>query len=102
MHAMHVNRHAQFECHSLSSVRDITIKYYRVKESNICRKYRGVVNLHTEEIMQMALIEIEPVSPTSLVGSAISGMGTYCLTSFLNDAHHSLVSTPKARWESMR
>ena len=31
--------------------------------------------------------EIEPVSPTSLIRSTSSGMGTYyCLTSFLNDA----------------
>ena len=37
------------------------------------------------------------VSPTSLIGSASSEMGTYYwLTSYLNDAHQSLVSTPKA------
>ena len=51
--------------------------------------------------MQMALIEIQPVSPTPLVSRASSGMGIYCLNSFLNDAHHSLISTPKAHSESM-
>ena len=56
----------------------------------------------THQRMHMTLIEIQPVSPMSLVGSASSGIGTYyCLTSFLNDAHHSLASPPKARSESV-
>ena len=39
-------------------------------------------------------------SRLSHINSSI-GMGTYFFTSFLNDAHHSFASTPKARSESM-
>ena len=45
--------------------------------------------------------EIAPVSPASLAGRASSEMGIYCLTSVLNDAHHSLVSKSTVRSESM-
>ena len=61
--------------------------------------------------MQTALTEIQSVSPTGLkfnrsrlrwlkFNRSSSGMGSYCLTSFLNDAYHSLVLTLKACSES--
>ena len=55
--------------------------------------------------MQMALIEIEPISITSVVYSSMSSMGTYCLIWFhamrkRDSKITSFVSTPKALSES--
>ena len=47
--------------------------------------------------MQVALTEIEPVSPMSVVASPISGMEIDCLMSFLSDVHRSLVSKNRKR-----
>ena len=94
MYAMHVYCYAQFECHSLNYVPDI--KKVKSKKNSPCITIglndRYIVDLYTQDIANGLLIEIEPVSATSLVGVAINGMGTYCLylTSCLTDAQERL------------
>ena len=62
MYAMHVYRHAKFECHSLNIVRDITIisiKYYTIDLVQVA------LDLYIQDNAEMAVIGIEPGSPTS-------------------------------------
>ena len=48
------------------------------------------LKIYTLKTMQMALIEMEPVSPTLIVSSTISRMGTYLLQVIFEYTHHSL------------
>ena len=103
MHKSTVMRSLNVIAYMLSKILPISIRIYSTRcflNSPVSDAVIEKFQIYTLKTIQIALIEIQPISPTSLVGS--SGMGTQCLTPILNDAHHSLVSTPKARTESMR
>ena len=72
MYAMHVYLHAQFECHSLK------LNNKKISQVLLLDAVIEKLLIYTLKTMLITLIEIEPISPTSFVGRAISGMGTYC------------------------